>query len=70
MLFIGDLVRRFDAESPLELSPVEPGLDPELSRRSVEQLLELEVDYLCLSHGGYFDVEPKRELEKLLERAA
>ena len=23
---------------------------------------------LCLSHGGYIDVEPKAELERLLER--
>jgi len=70
MLFVGDLVRRFDTGSPLELSPVEPGLDPEIGRRSVEKLLELDIDYLCLSHGGYFDVEPKLELEKLLERRA
>lgn len=68
MLFVGDLVRRFDTESPLELSVVEPGLDPEIGRRSVEKLLELDIDYLCLSHGGYFDVEPKLELERLLER--
>jgi glyoxylase-like metal-dependent hydrolase (beta-lactamase superfamily II) len=70
MLFVGDLVRRFDMESPLELSPVEPGLDPEIGRRSVEKLLELDIDYLCLSHGGYFDFEPKIELARLLERTA
>jgi glyoxylase-like metal-dependent hydrolase (beta-lactamase superfamily II) len=68
MLFVGELVRRFDPESPLEITPVEPGLDPELGRRSVEKLLELEFDMLCLSHGGYIDVEPKLELSKLLDR--
>jgi hypothetical protein len=70
MLFIGDLVRRFDMESPLELAPVEPGLDPAIGRRSVEKFLELDVDILCLSHGGYIDFEPLIELEKLLERSA
>jgi hypothetical protein len=68
VLFAGELVRRFDSESPLELTPVDPVLDPEIGRRSVETLLELEFDMLCLSHGGYIDVEPKAELERLLER--
>ena len=39
--------------------PVDPGLDPGIGRRSVETLLELEFDMLCLSHGGYIDFEPK-----------
>jgi hypothetical protein len=68
VLFAGELVRRFDSESPLELTPVDPVLDPEIGRRSVETLLELEFDMLCLSHGGYIDFEPKAELERLLER--
>ena len=68
VLVAGELVRRFDSRSPLELSPVDPALDPEIGRRSVEKLLELDFDMLCLSHGGYIDVEPKAELERLLER--
>lgn len=70
VLFIGDLIRRFDTESPLELTPVEPGFDPELGRRSVEKLLELDFDMLCLSHGGYFEDDPKRVLIDLLEQTA
>ena len=67
VLFAGELVRRFDSRSPLELSPVDPALDPEIGRRSVEKLLELDFDMLCLSHGGYIDFEPKIELAGLLE---
>jgi hypothetical protein len=70
ILFVGDLVRRFDADSPFELSPVEPGYRPDLSLRSVEKLLDFDFDLLCLTHGGYVDVEPKRVLEDLLESAA
>ncbi len=68
VLFVGELVRRFDSESPLELAPVEAGLDPEIGRRSVEKLLELDFDLLCLSHGGYVDFEAKRALAEVLER--
>jgi glyoxylase-like metal-dependent hydrolase (beta-lactamase superfamily II) len=70
VLFIGELVRRFDSHSPLELSPVDPDLDPEIARRSLDKLLELDFDLLCMSHGGYIDSEPKLELAKLLDRKA
>lgn len=69
-LFIGELVHRWDSESPLQLSAVEPGLDPEISRRSVEKLLDLDFDLLCMSHGGYIDFQPKIELAELLDRRA
>lgn len=70
VLFVGELVRRFDSESPLELAPVDPMLDPEIGRRSLLRVLELDFDLLCLSHGGYIDFQPKVELAELLERTA
>src|SRR5712691_2552896 len=70
ILFVGDLVRRRDSDSPLELAPVGPKLAPVNGRRSVEELLELDFDLLCLSHGGYIDDDPKRALRELLERTA
>jgi hypothetical protein len=69
VLFVGELVRRRDRESRLELAPVEPGLRPEIGKLSVERLLELEFDMLCLSHGGYVDVEAKLALADVLERS-
>jgi glyoxylase-like metal-dependent hydrolase (beta-lactamase superfamily II) len=70
VLFLGELVRRRDAESPLEFSAVDPDLDPEIGRRSLENALSLDFDLLCLSHGGYIDFQPKIELAELLERRA
>jgi len=70
VLFLGELVRRRDAESPLEFSAVDPDLDPEIGRRSLENVLDLDFDLLCLSHGGYIDFQPKIELAELLERTA
>ena len=60
--FVGDLVTRRNSESPLELAPVKEGLAPDLSRTSVEKLLELDFDLLCLSHGGYIEDDPKGAL--------
>ena len=70
MLFVGDLVRRRDSSSPLELAPVEETLAPGIARQSVEKLLELDFDLLCLSHGGYIEDDPKGVLQELLERTA
>jgi hypothetical protein len=68
ILFVGDLVRRRDSASPLELAPVAPRLVPTIARQSVETLLELDFELLCLSHGGYIDDDPKGALRELLER--
>jgi glyoxylase-like metal-dependent hydrolase (beta-lactamase superfamily II) len=70
ILFVGDLVTRRDSSSPLELSPVKEGLAPTLARTSVERLLELDFDLLCLSHGGYVEDDPKGALRELLARTA
>jgi hypothetical protein len=70
ILFVGDLIRRRDPSGPLELAPVEPSLAPGIGRQSVEKLLELDFELLCLSHGGYIDDDPKSALRELLERTA
>ncbi len=70
ILFIGDLVRRRDSSAPLELAAVEDGLAPGIARKSLEKLLELDFELLCLSHGGYIDDDPRGALQELLELAA
>jgi hypothetical protein len=70
ILFVGDLVTRRDASSPLQLSADAPGLAPGISRRSLEKLLDLDFELLCLSHGCYIDEDPKGALVELYERTA
>jgi hypothetical protein len=70
LLFVGHLVRRLDADGPLDFFPPETQFDPELTRRSVEKLLDVDFDILCLSHGGYLDDDPKGSLRDLLDRTA
>jgi len=68
ILFVGDLVRRRDASSLLELAPVQQGLAPDIALKSLAKLLELDFELLCLSHGGYIEDDPKGALQELLER--
>jgi glyoxylase-like metal-dependent hydrolase (beta-lactamase superfamily II) len=70
ILFVGDLIRRRDSSTPLELAPVGPKLAAGIGRESVEKLLELDFELLCLSHGGYIDDDPKGAMRELLERSA
>lgn len=70
ILFVGELVRRRDDSSPLELAPVQQGLAPDIARKSLEKLLELDFELLCLSHGGYIDDDPRGALQELLELTA
>jgi len=70
LLFVGDLVTRRDPSTPLQLSPEEPKLTPGIARRSLEKLLELDIDVLCLSHGGYIDEDPMGALVELYEQTA
>jgi glyoxylase-like metal-dependent hydrolase (beta-lactamase superfamily II) len=70
ILFVGDLVHRRDSSGPLQLAPVQQGLAPDIGRKSLERLLELDFDLLCLSHGGYIDDDPRGALQELLERSA
>ncbi len=50
----------------LRLVPGEYHDDPAGTRRSVERLLDLEFEVLCLDHGPPIADQPKREIERLL----
>jgi glyoxylase-like metal-dependent hydrolase (beta-lactamase superfamily II) len=70
ILFAGDLAVRRDAASPLELPRPMRQYNEAFVRRSLERILDLEFDLLCLSHGGLVAEEPKDAIRELLERTA
>jgi glyoxylase-like metal-dependent hydrolase (beta-lactamase superfamily II) len=64
VLFCPDLVMVEDGE--LVFVPGEYHEDPNRTRESVERLLELPFDVLCLDHGPPFLDDPKESLRQLL----
>jgi glyoxylase-like metal-dependent hydrolase (beta-lactamase superfamily II) len=64
VLFCPDLVMVEDGD--LVFVPGEYHEDPKETRRSVERLLELPFDVLCLDHGPPFLDDPKESLRELL----
>jgi glyoxylase-like metal-dependent hydrolase (beta-lactamase superfamily II) len=64
VLFCPDLVMVDDGE--LVFVPGEYHEDPKQTRESVERLLELPFDVLCLDHGPPFLDDPKESLRQLL----
>jgi glyoxylase-like metal-dependent hydrolase (beta-lactamase superfamily II) len=68
VLFCSDLVSNDGRGGPLRFVPPEYHDDPTETRRSVERLLELRFDILCLAHGSPVLHDPKAELERLLAR--
>jgi glyoxylase-like metal-dependent hydrolase (beta-lactamase superfamily II) len=68
VLFCSDLVSNNGSGGPLRFVPPEYHDDPAETRRSVERLLELPFDVLCLAHGSPVLHDPKRELARLLPR--
>ena len=64
VLFCPDLVMVGDGD--LVFVPGEYHEDPNETRRSVERLLELPFDVLCLDHGPPFLDDPKESLRELL----
>jgi glyoxylase-like metal-dependent hydrolase (beta-lactamase superfamily II) len=44
--------------------------DPKLTRRTVEGLLDLDFEVLCLDHGSALAADPKAEIRALLARSA
>jgi hypothetical protein len=67
--FVSDLIGRGD-DGELEFIPLEYHEDPAATRRSVERLLELPFEVLCLDHGAPLLDDPKGALRRLLARAA
>ncbi len=58
------LIRPADGE--VMLVPDEYAHDPAQARKSVERLLELEFDVLCLSHGAAVTEDPKAAIRRAL----
>jgi glyoxylase-like metal-dependent hydrolase (beta-lactamase superfamily II) len=69
VLFCGDLLSNVGDEG-LDFVPLEYHDDPAQTRRTVEQLLDLPFDVLCLDHGQPIADDPKGEIRRLLERTA
>jgi glyoxylase-like metal-dependent hydrolase (beta-lactamase superfamily II) len=67
-LFCSDLLMR--EKGRLEFVPLEYHDDPPTTRRSVELLLGLDFELLCLDHGAPILDRPKDAIRELLERTA
>jgi glyoxylase-like metal-dependent hydrolase (beta-lactamase superfamily II) len=65
VLFCSDLLMSGE-DGRLELVPARFHDDPAETRRSVERLLDVPFDVLCLDHGAPVTAEPKRALRKAL----
>ena len=65
ILFCPDLLMVEEGE--LVFVPGQYQEDPERARRSLERLLELPFDVLCLDHGPPLTVEPKAAVKRLLD---
>jgi hypothetical protein len=63
--FVPDLLVRAPGE-PLELIPAEYAHDVDEARRTVERLLELPFDVLCLGHGVPVTDDPKGAIRTML----
>ncbi|MBM3146820.1 MAG: MBL fold metallo-hydrolase [Actinobacteria bacterium] len=68
VLFCSDLVGVMDGE--LGFIPPDYHEDPGATRASVERLLELRFEILCLDHGAPLTHDPKAALRRLLETPA
>ncbi|HSK16431.1 MAG TPA: hypothetical protein VK915_09695 [Gaiellaceae bacterium] len=69
VLFCSDLLTNY-GERGLDFVPLRFHDDPEQARRTVEGLLELDFDVLCLDHGAPVAEDPKAAIRVLLSRAA
>ncbi len=65
VLFCSDLLSS-DADGRLRFVPAEYHDDPAETRRSVERLLDVPFDVLCLDHGPPLVDDPKRAIRELL----
>jgi hypothetical protein len=69
VLVVSDLLTHYPGRG-LDFVPFEYHDDPETTRRTVEGLLELDFDVLCLDHGGPIVDDPKSSIRALLARAS
>jgi Metallo-beta-lactamase superfamily len=69
VLLCSDLLRRGE-DGDLDFVPLQYHDDPDATRRSVEDLLDLQFAVLCLDHGPPVADDPKAEIRALLERTA
>jgi len=67
VLFCSDLIMRPTGEE-LRFVPFEYHEDPAATRHSVERLLDLPFEILCLAHGAPLTDDPKAALRELLEQ--
>jgi hypothetical protein len=68
VLFCSDLLTNYDGRG-LDFVPLQYHDDPPQTRRTVESLLGLDFDVLCLDHGSAIVDDPKAEIQALLARA-
>jgi hypothetical protein len=69
VLFCSDLLTNYGGRG-LDFVPLQYHDDPPQTRRTVESLLELDFDVLCLDHGSAIRDDPKAEIRALLARTA
>jgi hypothetical protein len=68
-LFCSDLLTNYDGRG-LDFVPLQYHDDPPRTRRTVESLLDLDFEVLCLDHGSAITADPKAEIRALLARTA
>jgi glyoxylase-like metal-dependent hydrolase (beta-lactamase superfamily II) len=69
VLVCSDLLTNY-GERGLDFVPLKYHDDPPQTRRTVEGLLELDFEVLCLDHGSAIADDPKAEIRALLARTA
>jgi len=69
VLFCSDLLTNYGGRG-LDFVPLAYHDDPPRTRRTVEGLLDLDFDVLCLDHGSAIAADPKAEIRALLARTA
>lgn len=69
VLFCSDLLTNYGGRG-LDFVPLAYHDDPAQTRRTVEGLLDLDFEVLCLDHGSPITDDPKAEIRALLGRTA
>jgi glyoxylase-like metal-dependent hydrolase (beta-lactamase superfamily II) len=69
VLFCSDLLTHYGGRG-LDFVPLHYHDDPPQTRRTVEALLDLDFEVLCLDHGSALAADPKAEIRALLARTA